>query len=352
MVILVGGIDLSVGSSALLSAVLTMFLLNHGYLPTPIAIIVGIAAASAVGLDQRLPGGERGHQPYHRDPRHDDCGSGPGADHPLSTMAGLVRDPSSPSSPRRPCCSFPPLSCLMVVLYLVFAVLLADQTSFGRYLYAIGGNPRATALCGVSVVRLKTIAYILSGCTAGIGGLILAARLSAVSPAGGQQHPVRRDPRRRAGGGKPERRGGKAGEVSARSPHRGHDPELPDDQGDSRRLPDRRQRIPDPGSRHHRPVRARGKPHEQSRIAADVRVGSEGVRAHLHGRPAHRRLQRPQSGLPYLRQPREHPGTERGARHRRRRRHLHDHRGTIRPFPGLGGGALRCRARRRHAGHQ
>ena len=47
MVILVGGIDLSVGSSALLAAVVSMFLLNHGYLPTGVAIVAGLAAASA-----------------------------------------------------------------------------------------------------------------------------------------------------------------------------------------------------------------------------------------------------------------------------------------------------------------
>ena len=181
MVILVGGIDLSVGSSALLAAVVSMFLLNHGYLPTGVAIVAGLAAASAVGLVNGFLVESAGISPIIVT---------------LGTMIAVrglaqtilwidnawlwVRDPVFTFVAQKTIASIPVLILLMVLLYVVFAVALR-QTSFGRRLYAIGGNARATALCGVPVVRLKTLTYVLSGFTAGIGGLILAARLSAVS---------------------------------------------------------------------------------------------------------------------------------------------------------------------------
>ncbi|HVP17415.1 MAG TPA: ABC transporter permease [Spirochaetia bacterium] len=182
VVILVGGIDLSVGSSALLSAVVTMFLLNHGYLPTSLAILAGIAAACAIGLVNGFLVESAGISPIIVT---------------LGTMIAVrglaqtilwidnawlwVRDPAFTFIAQKNILYIPALVIFTVLLYIVFAVVLR-QTSFGRFLYAIGGNARATALCGVPVVRLKTIAYVLSGFTAGIGGLVLAARLSAVSP--------------------------------------------------------------------------------------------------------------------------------------------------------------------------
>ncbi len=182
IVILVGGIDLSVGSSALLAAVLSMFLLNHGYLPTGIAIIAGVAAASAVGLVNGFLVESAGISPIIVT-----LGTMIAARGLAQTILWIdnawlwVRDPVFTFVAQGTVLAVPVLILLMALLYFIFVVVLR-QTGFGRRLYAIGGNARATALCGVPVVRLKTLAYVLSGFTAGIGGLILAARLSAVSP--------------------------------------------------------------------------------------------------------------------------------------------------------------------------
>jgi ribose/xylose/arabinose/galactoside ABC-type transport system permease subunit len=70
---------------------------------------------------------------------------------------------------------------ITLALYVIFGVILV-QTRFGRHLYAIGGNQRTAHLCGIPVDRTKITAYVLCGLTAGIGGLILVARLSAISP--------------------------------------------------------------------------------------------------------------------------------------------------------------------------
>ena len=67
-----------------------------------------------------------------------------------------------------------------VVIFLVIAVviwLFLGYTRHGRLMYAIGSNERATALVGAPVNRYKIAAYMISGVTASIGGILLAARL-------------------------------------------------------------------------------------------------------------------------------------------------------------------------------
>jgi ribose transport system permease protein len=61
---------------------------------------------------------------------------------------------------------------VLVILTLCFAVVLRS-TSWGRHLYAIGGNENAARLTGVPVVRVKMQAYILSGVTAAIAAIMI-----------------------------------------------------------------------------------------------------------------------------------------------------------------------------------
>ena len=67
-----------------------------------------------------------------------------------------------------------------VVIFLITAVLIwmfLELTRHGRLMYAIGSNERAAALVGANVNRYKIAAYMISGITASIGGILLAARL-------------------------------------------------------------------------------------------------------------------------------------------------------------------------------
>jgi ribose transport system permease protein len=66
-------------------------------------------------------------------------------------------------------------------LVFVFA-FVTRRTRFGRYIYAIGGNERAAMLSGLTVDRIKRNVYMLGGALAGVGGLLLAARLDAADP--------------------------------------------------------------------------------------------------------------------------------------------------------------------------
>lgn len=70
---------------------------------------------------------------------------------------------------------------ISATLVLIFA-FVTRRTRFGRYLYAVGGNERAAMLSGLAVDRIKRRVYMLGGALAGVGGLLLAARLDAADP--------------------------------------------------------------------------------------------------------------------------------------------------------------------------
>jgi len=63
--------------------------------------------------------------------------------------------------------------------------IVMRRTPFGRYLYAIGGNERAAIVSGLNVPRTKLVVYTLGGGLAGVAGLMLAARLDAADPKAG-----------------------------------------------------------------------------------------------------------------------------------------------------------------------
>ncbi|MFL5798968.1 MAG: sugar ABC transporter permease [Actinomycetota bacterium] len=72
------------------------------------------------------------------------------------------------------------------VILLVFGVLagwtfLLGRTRFGRYVSAIGGNPEAARRAGISLPRIRTIAFTLASFTAGIAGVVYASRLRSIS---------------------------------------------------------------------------------------------------------------------------------------------------------------------------
>ena len=73
---------------------------------------------------------------------------------------------------------------ISAVLVLVFTVV-TRATVFGRYLYAIGGNEQAARLSGINLNRMKVGVYALGGLMAGVAGLLLTARLDSATPSAG-----------------------------------------------------------------------------------------------------------------------------------------------------------------------
>ena len=80
--------------------------------------------------------------------------------------------------------TIPNLTIVAIVTVAIVWVLL-EQTTFGRRLYAIGGNLEAAHLSGVPVRRLKLVAFALTGFCAALAGLLYASRVASANPTEG-----------------------------------------------------------------------------------------------------------------------------------------------------------------------
>ncbi len=76
---------------------------------------------------------------------------------------------------------------LMLVLYCIAHVVMSC-TTLGRYLYAVGGNAEAARLSGVPTDRVIILSFAISGMLAGLGGIVLASQLKSGSPTYGQMY--------------------------------------------------------------------------------------------------------------------------------------------------------------------
>jgi D-xylose transport system permease protein len=74
-----------------------------------------------------------------------------------------------------------PLSGLIIVVFFILLTFLAKWTTFGRHVYAVGGNAEAARRAGISVPRIRVLVFTLSGATAGMGGIIFASQVNSVA---------------------------------------------------------------------------------------------------------------------------------------------------------------------------
>jgi D-xylose transport system permease protein len=75
-----------------------------------------------------------------------------------------------------------PFVGVLMVAFLLLWTYVAKRTTFGRHVYAVGGNPEAARRAGINVARIRILVFMISGVMAAIGGVVLAARLSSVAP--------------------------------------------------------------------------------------------------------------------------------------------------------------------------
>jgi len=73
-----------------------------------------------------------------------------------------------------------PFALLLVVAMLLILTFLAKRTTFGRHVYAVGGNAEAARRAGINVPRIRVLVFMISGFMAGLGGIVFAARLNSV----------------------------------------------------------------------------------------------------------------------------------------------------------------------------
>ena len=194
-VVLIGGIDLAVGSEAALGGtIFTMYVLNHDMsAPTFfIAFLLAILVAVAVGLLHGFFDAYLGMPSF------------------VVTLAtqyalyGLIQQITDLNylTPLRPTGLFYLLGNgkLLgvpnpVVWFIAIALLVAfvlDKTPFGRRVYAVGGNPRAAELVGVSVKYHKMFAYVICSIMASVAGMLLVSMnmVSSYKTAAGYEGPV------------------------------------------------------------------------------------------------------------------------------------------------------------------
>jgi D-xylose transport system permease protein len=73
-----------------------------------------------------------------------------------------------------------PFVLLLMIAALLLWTFVAKRTTFGRHVYAVGGNAEAARRAGINVARVRILVFMISGAMAGLGGVILAARLNSV----------------------------------------------------------------------------------------------------------------------------------------------------------------------------
>lgn len=81
-----------------------------------------------------------------------------------------------------------PIGVLVMIVLAIIGSLILNRTAFGRWLYASGGNERAAELSGVPTKRVQISVYVLSGFCAAIAGLILSSQLTSAGPTAGTSY--------------------------------------------------------------------------------------------------------------------------------------------------------------------
>jgi D-xylose transport system permease protein len=73
-----------------------------------------------------------------------------------------------------------PFALLLIVAMLLIWTYVAKRTTFGRHVYAVGGNAEAARRAGINVARIRILVFTISGAMSGLGGIVLVARLNSV----------------------------------------------------------------------------------------------------------------------------------------------------------------------------
>ena len=184
-VILLGGIDLSVGAVVALSGISALkLMINFGW-PLPLALLSGIFLGIVIGFVNGFFVAKVKMPPF------------------IVTLAtmNMARGLSKVMTSGKPIYAqderlmiignakvfggFPIQAVYMLVIFVILLVVL-NYTKYGRHLYATGGNPEAARYSGINTSRVTWIAYIISGCVSGITGIMISARLYSALPTMGE----------------------------------------------------------------------------------------------------------------------------------------------------------------------
>ena len=183
MVIILGGIDLSVGSVIALSGVLAAGCVSRYGLSIPLAMLVGICIGLLIGAFNGLVISKTKIPPF------------------IVTLAtmNIARGLSGVYTGGSPVRVVSkewqwlgagyvggiPIPVIIMVAIFILSVLIMNRTKTGRYIYAVGGNTLAARFSGISVSNIKFMVYTYSGLMAGLAGVILGSRMYSGQPTAG-----------------------------------------------------------------------------------------------------------------------------------------------------------------------
>jgi ribose transport system permease protein len=183
VVILTGGIDLSVGPVVAFSAIVVSGMIQEQGLPIPVAIPIALCVGGIAGAINGFLISRFKLQPFIVTLAT------------LGTIRGLVyvysETPITPTDTSfRTIFGTPilgPFTLSVLIMFVAFLVMafFINRTTAGRAIVAIGGNEEAVRLAGINVGGHITLAYMISGLCAALAGILLASRLGIAQPSVG-----------------------------------------------------------------------------------------------------------------------------------------------------------------------
>jgi galactofuranose transport system permease protein len=177
-VIMTGGIDLSVGSTAALGSVAAALASPYGTVP---GLLAGVGAGLAVGALNAFSITRLKILPFIATLATMLAASGCALLLAGNESVSVSYDTGFTDLGQGDLFGFPIPAWIAILAYVVGSVVL-NFTAFGRTVLAVGGNEDATRLMGLSADRVKGAVYLMSGGLAGLAGVILAAQFGAGQP--------------------------------------------------------------------------------------------------------------------------------------------------------------------------
>ncbi len=189
LVILLGGIDLSVGSVVALTATSSAWLLMESGLSAGLAVLISLAVAGLLGLLNGVIVTRGRMQPFVVTLAAMSWARGfarllsNGQSIPIAYGHGPGQaDPAFGMLVTRLFNDFLPLQVLLMLAVMGVAHWWLTRSRMGRHVYAIGGGERASRLSGVPVRRVKVLIYAVCSLLAGLAGVVHAAQLEQGNP--------------------------------------------------------------------------------------------------------------------------------------------------------------------------
>ncbi len=203
LVIVSGGIDLSVGSILGLCGMIVGYLIDAGlplhlfgvvvYFHTWFIMIIAIAAGALIGSANGLIITRLNVAPFIATlgmlyvARGIALLSNNGSTFPFLTGQPALGNTGFPFLGEGDILGVPVPIWLLLIVALI-AAFVTNRTPFGRHVYAVGGNERAARLSGVRVNAIRFYVYVISGGLAALSGLIVTSQLVAAHPASGETY--------------------------------------------------------------------------------------------------------------------------------------------------------------------